>query len=88
MPDASARADLAARVVRTNPRPIIGVSTHETILLSEEGLAVIARRSLRRAACGLPRLFAARRHSVAFLDCKKLRVLRALRMTDRSFILR
>ena len=69
--------NFAAYFVRTNLRSSLAfVHLKQFFCLGK--LLVIVRRSLRRKRLDFLLL--------ASLDCKKLRVLRALRMTDRSFV--
>ena len=74
------RSDLAALYVRATPRSFLAFVHLERIICPRKAIGNLSEISSPQAA----RLFAARHHSVAFLDCKKLRVLRALRMTDRG----
>ena len=68
-----------AQYVRTNPRPFLAfMHTEQFFCLGK--LLVSVCRSLRRKRLDFLLL--------ALLDCKKLRGLRALRMTDRGVVRR
>ena len=67
---------------------LFSVCAHKNSSITYGKLSVIVHRSLRRAACGSRLDFLPLTPPKALFDCKKLRELRTLRMTNRMFICR
>ena len=84
---AQARSDLAAQYVRANPRPAVSFVHSEQFICPRKAIGNrLEIPSSFRAFCGL--LHSSVLLRSANLDYAKLRVLRALRMTDRGDVRR